>query len=161
MENNQLPVACFAPLLTDELLAKYKSMIAALVVGPVKDAMLSCLVCVEAWWELPESNLSHERRVTFQGGRTIDVVPLEKEHIESLDAVTPWSYELDAAETLFNTMSTGFGPEIPATTTSPAKNTIADQVAFDLHTAAFHLLWHAKEITRDREPMTMDKLKTA
>ncbi len=38
------------------------------------------------------------------------------------------------------------------------KTVVVDAKAKRLRDAAFHLLWHCKEITTDREPMTADKL---
>lgn len=142
MVSPQFPVAGFAPPLTDELLAKYKSL-AATAEGEVKDAMLQCLACVEAWWDLPESTRTDgpSLAIRHRGKDTsFRVTPLEAEHVKTLDAATPWMRELDTLSTprddgLFDGLPNG-----------------------ELRNAAFHLLWYAKELTLDREPLTLDRL---
>ena len=141
---NQIPVACFAPPLTDKLLASYRGLIDGL--GPdqaeVKDALQQCLRCVEAWWALPESKRQDGARFkTLHRGQeiTYHAQPLEAEHVRALWDVTPWMKELNL---LSNAQDTG----------------LFDGLEGDLRNAAFHLLWHAKEITLDREPLTSDKL---
>jgi len=140
MSSPAIPVACFAPALTDEKLASYEKTIATLPHSAAKSAMEACLVCVKAWWELPESKRSPSARWEFvrpEGKKaTCPEVPLEPDHVAALDAVTPWSYECDAMAKIFD--------EIPVDDTS--------------RDVAFHLLWYAMEITRDREPMSQDKL---
>ena len=66
--------------------------------------------------------------------------PLSQSLIETLWDVTPWMRELDLLSTpradgLFDGLPSG-----------------------ELRDMAFHLLWHVKEITLDREPMTRDKV---
>lgn len=137
-----MPAACFAPLLTDEKLTKYESLIAAAPPGEIKDAMLTCLACVKTWWELPESKRTDGDRFAIQHrGKdiTFQVTPLEKEHVVALDPHTPWMREL-------NTLSTPHG------------DGLFDSLTGELRDCAFHLLWHCKEITLDREPLTQDKL---
>lgn len=139
-----LPVACFAPPLTDETLARYRGLVGQYA-GPaeVKDALASLLACVAAWWELPESKPTDAPKLAIKHrGKdiTVPVVPLEPEYVKALDPVTPWMREID---TLSNGGDTGLFDTLPAG---------------ELRDAAFHLLWHAKELTLDREPLTMDKL---
>lgn len=137
--DNTIPVACFAPPLTEETLAKYESMIAGIENAEIKDAMQSCFCCVQAWWQLPESKRKDGKKWTIKNrGRDTEYVetPLENEHVVSLWDVTPWDRECDSMAALFDT--------IPVV--DPIRN------------AAYHLLWHCKEITRDREPLTADKL---
>jgi hypothetical protein len=92
---------------------------------------------------LPVSQGTSKRtwRTLYKGKDTLyDEVPLEQKYVEALDSVTPWMREL-------NTLSTvnGDGPldKLPNG---------------ELRDAAFHLLWHAKELTLDREPLTQDCL---
>ena len=144
-QTDRFPVACFAPALTDAALAKYEALINGLGsdMGEVKDAMQTCLKCVKAWWDLPESKRGDkERFIVKHKDKEIEVAvtPLEKAHVSELDSVTPWMRELD---TLSNKTDTGVFDSLPAG---------------ELRNAAFHLLWHCKEITLDREPMTLDKL---
>lgn len=139
---NALPVACFAPPLTDAKLAEYRAVVAALpdARGDLRDAMGECLRAVEAWWELPESTRTDATRFRLRvGGRDRDVAftPLEDAHRAALFDLIPWPYELDAVQALFDKI-----PEAEAA----------------LRDAAFHLLWHARELCLDREPATRDKL---
>lgn len=136
---NQFPVACAAPPLTDELLAEYK-LLAADALPEVKDVMNLLLVCVEAWWELPESELPASASASVPGGGRLPSVPLSDELKAKLWDVTPWMREL-------NTLST------------PQGDGLFDVLTGKLRDAAFHLLWYAKEITLDREPMSQDKIK--
>lgn len=143
MDSNTIPVACFAQPLTDETLANYAALVAGLPASETKDAMQDCLACVSAWWALPESTRTDGSRLQIMhGGKSVEysIVPLEKEHIEQLWNVTPWDRELN---TLSNATDTGLF------------DLLTDKTLRD---AAFHLLWHTKEITRDREPLTIDKL---
>jgi hypothetical protein len=144
---NEIPVACFAPPLTDETLERYAELAEA-EGGETGAIMAELLACVRAWWELPESTRTDGDRWTFQQGTggpavTVAEVPLEEGQVKELWDVTPWMREL-------NTLSTekGAGP--------------LDSLPLgELRDAAFHLLWHCKEITLDREPLTQDKLPEA
>lgn len=152
------PIACAAPPLTDELLAAYDKLIKGLPAGPVRGALEACYACVLAWWNLPVSTKKHNGttyRLTQDRG--YNIIPLEDAHIKSLDATTPWDYECHAMRELFETLPKGV-TEIPATPDAPAYNKLTDQAAHNLCNAAFHLLWHCLEITKDREPITQDKL---
>jgi hypothetical protein len=145
---NKLPVACFAPPLTDELLAGYHELVDALDPSPVRDALTELLVCVDAWWELPVSTRSDVERLKIRHqGTLINVVitPLEAEQITALYDVTPWDYELDALSN-------------PAPSQGGKPGLFDDLPEGDLRNAAFHLLWYAREITRDREPLTAETL---
>lgn len=140
----QMPVACFAPPLSDESLARYRELASAQPAGELKDALDRLLACVSAWWELPESQPDHDhpRLAIRHRGKDVSVplTPLEDRHVAALDAVTPWPRELDY---LSNPEDSGLLDGLP-----PG----------ELRDAAFHLLWHVKEIALDREPVTHDKL---
>jgi hypothetical protein len=60
-------------------------------------------------------------------------------------------HECQAYRKLFEALPTG-------RQNADGSGPIVDQAACDLRNAAFHLLWHAMEITLDREPLTNDKL---
>jgi len=146
LEGKPIPFACLAPVLTDESLDRYRQL-AASAPGPVRDSMLACLVAVDHWWELPASTrtdgdrLKLLRRVAAGEPRTetvYDLVPLEDAHREQLDELIPWSHEIAAMQGLFDTI--------------PAEQK-------ELRDAAFHLLWHLKELDLGREPATLDRLR--
>jgi hypothetical protein len=157
VSTNTIPVACFAPPLTDELLDHYAALADA-APGPVRDAMGECLAAVRAWWDLPEStrqdverwtlnqpppNLPPEKRERFAASvagrpKGFTVVPLEESHVKALWDLVPWRYEIEAMQGLFD----GIDPV----------------GAKELRDAAFHLLWFVTELERDREPVTQDKL---
>lgn len=140
MKTDRLPVACFAPVLTDESLVNYRIAVDLLELGPVKDACNGCLKAVEAWHKLPESTRDDvdKFRIRHNGvDKTFSVVPLKKEHVEQLWELVPWGYELDAMQSLFDGI--------------PAEQK-------ELRNMAFHILWHARELCEDREPLTQDKL---
>jgi hypothetical protein len=138
-----LPVACFAPSLTGDNLEKYADVISK--TDPkteLGEALRKCLACVQAWYAIPESTrkTSEKFSILHQGKEvSFGVTPLEQEQIDALWDSTPWMRELNAFST-------------------PAANGVFDSLAGELRDAAFHLLWHAKEITLDREPLTVDKL---
>lgn len=136
---NQIPVACFAPPLTDEKIAEYQAIIDGCQDARIKDAMNQCMACVKVWWELPVSERKDIKLWSIKHrGQEIEYIerPLEQEHVKALDAVTPWDTECTLMGQLF------------------------DRIKGDdnLRNAAFHLLWFTKEITRDREPMTLEVL---
>lgn len=123
----------FAPPLTDELLASYEAL-ANEATGPVKDVVLELLNCCKQWWELPESVGGGNAHPSGRGF----IVELDHAIKESLWDLIPWPHEIKAMESLLNTL---------------------DPVGQkDLRNAAFHLLWHVKELDLDREPITTDKL---
>lgn len=140
VKTDKLPVICFAPPLTDEKIAEYRSFVDSMVMSPVKDACNECLKAIEAWWKLPESTLeaTEKFRIKHAGkNKTFAVVPLEEKHIQELWEVVPWGYEIDAMQALFDS--------IPV-----EKKQLRDM--------AFNLIWHARELCEDREPLTQDKL---
>lgn len=104
--DKNIPVACFAPPLTDELLAQYRALADALGLdqGAIRDAFRECLAAVEAWWELEESRTPDAvptMRVLHRGvlGR-IAVTPLEAQYVQELWDLVPWPYEVTAMQQL-------------------------------------------------------------
>lgn len=153
MEEKRL--MCFAPPLTDERLARYEELVQALpeVRRELRDALTTCLNCVKAWDALPVSTRPAAARMELATiGKICDVVPLEEAHVEALWDVTPYPRECGPLEQLFETLPTGrANPD--------GSGDVVDQAAFELRNAAFHLLWHVKEIANDIEPRTADTLK--
>jgi len=143
---NTLPVACFAPALTDEKLAAYTAL-ADRAEGPIKDALQTCLKAVKQWWELPASTRTDGEQLQIfdredpnqeRRARNIPIVPLEEKHQGDLNDAIPWPHEIASMQALFDT--------IP-----PEQKELRD--------AAFHLLWHLIELSNDREPLTRDKVR--
>ena len=157
-DNPQPAARCHSHPLNDAKLARYAELVAAQPVGPLKSILVTLLACVSEWWKLDESKQRPIALGTTLDGQTFNVVPLEPEHIASLDGVTPWLYELDAMQPIIMAMPDGKGPEIPARPGKPAHSEVVDAAALELKTAATDLLWHCKEISSDREPLTKDKL---
>lgn len=147
MDRKSIPVACFAPPLTDEHIATYETMILTLPMpGAVRDAMRECMAPIKLWWELPESKRTDGVKLRLfhrtdpskeREAKDVPIVPLEQDHAQQLYDLIPWDYELDAMAKLFETIPT------------EEKH---------LRDAAHHLLWYAKELNLDREPLTADRL---
>lgn len=143
LETKPMPVACFAPPLTDELIARYEAVAAALpdARGEVRDALRECLKAVRLWWELPESagDRDDAHLAIRHRGRDVRVrlTSLTPDLREKLYDAIPWPYEIAAMQRLFDAID-------------PAERELRD--------AAFHLLWVVKELNADREPLTQDKL---
>ena len=139
---NSIPRACYAPPITAQKLSDYEALIAAMPVSPVKESLQKLLACVNAWFVLPDSPRTDGELVNhIHNGQLVTVkeVPFTQELIEQLWDVTPWMHELAGLST---TNDDG----------------LFDSLSGPIRDAAFHLLWHVKEITLDREPMTLDKL---
>jgi hypothetical protein len=154
----------FAPPLSDETIARYEELIESLPSGPVKDAMHSLLLPCKVWWELPEPNGAETAR---HGSGVGTMVRLQEDHARTLDEHLPWDHELDAMANLFDRLPTGL-EELPAVGGEGVhpqakdhglkRHAVTDPHARDVRNAAFHLLWHAKELCLGREPLTNDRL---
>jgi hypothetical protein len=130
---NQRFGGSFAPPLTDELLAEYKAAVDALPASALKDGLLILYNCCQKWWEQPEST----EGTTLHPSGAGTIVSLDPAIAKALWDHIPWKEELATIQVLCDA--------IPA---SQQK----------LRHCAFHLLWHAKELEMDREPMTSDKV---
>ena len=129
--------ACLAPPLTDELLVQYKTL-AESASPEIKEAMVTLLNCCLKWWDLPESTTASGQVVNAANGKGTKVVSLADDIKQSLDQDIPWTRELNGMGELFDSID-------------PVSQR-------DLRNAAYHLLWHVKELDADREPLTHDKL---
>ena len=125
---------CLAPPLSDEKLAAYLALATSQPNGPVRDAVCALLDCVKFWWELPESTEAGKDHPSGKG----KIVPLTDDLKANLFDLIPWDHELDGIQALLDKL--------------PSEGSAAA-----LRNAAFHLLWHVKELARDREPITLDK----
>lgn len=122
----------FAAPLTKEMLQKYAALINLVPQGQLKEVLVSLLTCVSKWWGLPESTGTG---VLHPCGKGI-AVPLDEDIAKTLDPLIPWPSEMVSNQELLETIPSG-----------------------DLRNAAFHLLWHVKELEIGREPVTLDKVK--
>jgi hypothetical protein len=139
---DKFPTVCFAPPLSDGKIADYEIIVSKLKNEDpqLHGAMQSLLDCVKQWWALPDSKRSDgdKFRLKHQGKDiTVHFAPLEEDHQKKLFDAIPWDYELDAIQGLFDRI--------------PAENK-------KVRDCAFHLLWFTRELCRDVEPVTQDKL---
>jgi len=146
----------FAPPLTDELLAKYRTTIDDMPAGPIKDALDSLLPCCEEWWDLPEPNGTKTKPHPVGVGT---IVSLQDDHKHVLDEHIPWEHELKAIQDLFDALPTGVTPPGQEQFVYGVRRAVViDPAAKALRDMAFHLLWHVRELDFGREPLTADKL---
>ena len=140
--------ACFAPPIDSKRLDRYKSL-AAIADAPVQDAMEELIRMVEKFQETPESRepglalQTEYTRNPFRNEKGIPkpppkIVPLEQVEVNRMWDFVPWPHEINAMAALFD--------QIP------------NESKKELRDAAFHLIWFARELVLDREPMTNDKL---
>lgn len=147
MKSTAMPVACFAPELSDETIAKYEALMNALPpsMGQVQDAMRECLTAVKLWWGLPDStgsNRDQSLELVHRGkGILVKITSLTPELQKQLFDAIPWPYELKSMQDLFD-------------------ETFDNRSAHpkELVDACYHLLWYARELCCDREPLTQNKL---
>lgn len=127
----------FAPPIDEALLAQYQQLAAA--ADPqheqAAEALRVLLNCFCQWWEQPESGPDGSR--PHPSGRGT-IVPLDEPIAQALYQHIPWREELDMYAALFE--------RIDAHKHAALRN------------AAFHLLWYARELDLDREPITADKV---
>lgn len=126
----QLLGGSFAPPIDAEKLAAYEALVPS-DNRQVADHMTRLIAMVRKFQETPESRLAgtpHPVKGT--------VVPLEEAEIQRIWDYVPYEEECNAIGLVFEKQLT----------------------AGYVRDAAFHLLWYAYELTKDREPMTADKL---
>lgn len=119
----------FAPPLTEETIKDY-ARLADKARPEVLDAMQTLLRLVAKWWGLP---ISKAQAVDHNSG-VGKAIPLTSDLQEELFEDIPWMHELDGMGVLFEKIPT-------------------NGVNKEIRNAAFHLLWHAKELCLDREPI--------
>lgn len=164
----KIPYACYVEPI-DNSIAEYESTVSALPNTEVKDVLQRLVKCVKAWLSLPVSvqrdNVT--RLKIFHRGeeRVIEIVGLDKEHIDTLWDVTPFPRECQPWKELFESLpdgkvSLGSQPVVGAdgVTRIIEQFKLVDEAAFKLKKMAMHLLWFTQEISLDREPFTQDQL---
>lgn len=134
----------FAPPIDAELLSSYRKIAAGLPDSPVADGIRKLCDMVETFQQTPASPLQGTPhpvgRVRTPAGiiGVPMIVPLEESEVKRIWDAVPWEHEIDALGKVFDS--------IPNETDKPTRD------------AAFHLLWFARELSLDREPMTTDRL---
>lgn len=152
----------FAPPLDATKLAAYRAL-AESAPSTIKAAMLPLCDMVEAFQETPASTKVGAPHPSGVGL----MIPLEDAEVKRIWDLVPWDgqtledgtiapKECDMLADLFESLPTGTSGE--AIKDGVRRAVVSDPKAKALRDAAFHLLWYAKELTRDREPMTSDKL---
>lgn len=126
----------FAPPITDEVRLRYAELIDVATDPQVQDAGTKLAKMVykyqKAHKELPDSD-----GTPHPSGRGVEVA-LPQEIVQTIWDHVPFQYEIDGIAKVFDTVS--------AETDKPLRD------------ACFHLLWFANELTRDRQPITTDKI---
>lgn len=120
----------FAPPLTPELLDKYETMLPGLE-PRIADIFSELLTCARKFQETGESKLPG---TPHRSGIGV-IVPLEEKEKKRIWDFVPWMDECDLYGQVLDRLPAG-----------------------DVRNAAYHLLWYARELTLDREPITTDKL---
>lgn len=128
----------FAPPLSPEQIQEYKALAKDAENEAVQDQMLALCKMLEVFWETPKST---EEGTPHRSGRGT-ITKLAQVEIKRIWDVVPWSHECDAMQKLFDDLPNGS----PNSKQRKVRN------------AAFHLLWFAKELTQDREPITNDQI---
>lgn len=126
----QLLGGSFAPPITKEILERYKSLAAAADDDAIADSMHELVEMVRLFQETPASTLEGTPHDSGRG----TVTPLETAEITRIWDAVPWPHECDAMGQLF------------------------EQLTGETRDAAYHLLWFARELCLDREPITTDRL---
>ena len=124
----------FAPPLTEDKLKEYK-LLAATADIRINEVMLKLIEMVEVFNQTPTSAstpIPHRTGIVNQ-------ILLEEQEITRIWNYVPWDYEIEAYSKLFETINNSDNKP--------------------LRDACFHLLWFAKELESDREPITNDKLQ--
>lgn len=122
----------FAPPLSQEILDTYASLFGLVADTIQKESLICMLSCVQNWYALPESEGT-----------------LAKPHPCGVGTIIPLAN--DIKNQLALTLPSG--PQILIY--EAVAESITETV---LRNAAFHVLWHVKELALGREPITFDKL---
>lgn len=148
----------FAPQIDSAKASAYFAAISAHAPRDLKDTLLALVDMVNLFNQTPPSTnppRPHPMgKVTIVGkvgpdGKKLKpdvminprIVDLEEAEIKRIWDAVPWGYEIDALQHQLNIrFDSG---ELPN----------------ELRTPAYHLLWYARELTLDREPLTMERVK--
>lgn len=129
MAKRKLIGGSFAPPLDDAKLTAYEALAAGCSDEQCKDYLEQLIKMLRVFWQTGES--SQPAQQTPLG---VAIVPLEDAEIERIWDYVPWESECD-------TMGVAF-----------------DRLSGEVRNAAYHLLWYARELAKDREPTTSDRI---
>lgn len=121
----------FAPEITQSDIDRYRELAEGVTDKKVKEAMTSLCEMCERFSETPASRNGGTPHPTGVGV----IVTLEQDEIDRIDDVVPWPEEVELFKRWFDTIPPG-----------------------ETRNAAHHLLWYAVELSRDREPLTVERL---
>lgn len=124
----------FAPPLDTDKLTRYRELADTAVSSQVREVLHKLCDMVAKFWETPKSSLSG---VSHPSGRGL-IINLEDDEIKRIWDYVPYDKENKMYAELFDTIDARTNKE--------------------LRDAAFHLLWFAVELEKDREPLTNDML---
>ena len=124
----------FAPPLPAALLAEYRKLVVSQPVTPITESMSSLITMVEQFATHAPSDSAGTAHPSGKG----TIVPLHPDVVKSIWELVPWQDEINLMGARFE--------QIDPVNQKPLRD------------AAFHLLWFAGELTRDRMPMTSDLL---
>jgi hypothetical protein len=148
----------FAPPLTDEKLAEYELLAKDCPDRRAAGYMADLCKMMRVFRETPESK-AKPRKHPVAGL----MVPLEEAEVQRIWDFVPWAEECDLMGATFDKLQKGECAEnatrmavwqLKGSTASAPPELLDTR----LRDAAFHLLWFARELEKDREPCTRDKL---
>ncbi len=116
----------FAPPIDEAKLEEYRQLAGNVSDEQASDYMLQLVEMLDLFFETGDSSLQGSPHPSGVGS----VVPLEDAEIKRIWDKVPWAADCDAMGKTFRKLQ---GVE---------------------RNAAYHLLWYARELTQDREPMT-------
>lgn len=120
----------FAPTIDEQKLAEYRTIASAVEDRQAAQYMTDLCDMVELFKQTPDSTESGVPHPVIGV-----IVPLAQEEIDRIWDAVPWPQECDVIGEVFETL------------TDPAQRN-----------AAFHLLWYARELSVDREPLTKERI---
>jgi len=120
----------FAPRITDDKLEEYRQLAGNVPDQRCSEYMIQLVEMLDLFNETPESSLPGTKNPL--AGM---VVPLEDAEIKRIWDKVPYMEECDLIGKAFDILPPG-----------------------EQRNAAYHLLWYARELTLDREPMTQERV---
>lgn len=144
----------FAPPVDDAKIDRFEQLAKECSDSQIQGYMLDLVKMLRTFRETPESQRPGSSHPSGVG----TIVPLEDAEIERIWDVVPWPEECDVMGRVFDKLPAGCRRVNDPTAPKGYRIEITDQDACDRRNAAYHLLWFARELAQDREPLTNDKL---